>query len=97
MLKELLVETPYPTENLETLWKGIATCQRETYPNLIKLAKIALVYPVHTADSERGFSAQDAVKLSPRNRLSSISVETLLIIKLEGPDLKDFNFGDALL
>ena len=41
------------------------------FPNWVKLAQIA---PVHTADCERGFSAQNIVKTAHRKRLSPSTV-----------------------
>jgi len=51
---------------------------------------------VHTADCERGVSAQNIVKTAHRNRLSPSTVDDMLTIKLEGGDSKDFDFQAAL-
>ena len=43
-----------------------------------------------------GFSAQNQVKTALRNRISSERVDDLLIVKIEGEDLKNFDFLAAL-
>ena len=43
----------------------------DSFPNLKILASIALVVPLHTADVERGFSAQNLVKTNLRDKLTS--------------------------
>ena len=70
--------------------------ENSEFPNLVKLAQIGLSAPVHTADCERGFSAQIIVKTAHRNRLSPSTVDDLLTIKLEGGDPKEFDFQAAL-
>ncbi len=61
------------------------------------LARIATVFPVHTADVERGFSTQNALKTQLRNRLSSERLNTLALIKLEGSHWREFNYNQALV
>ena len=51
---------------------------------MIKLAQIALVLPVHTADVERVFSAQNLICTSKRNRLNVDTQNMLPKQKLEG-------------
>jgi len=71
MLKTLVRSQHYPTESLPVLWNIINTHHRDGFPNLLILASMAVVFPVHTADVERGFSAQNKLKTYLRNRLSS--------------------------
>ena len=60
-----------------------------------KLAVIALVIPMSSADCERGFSALKRIKTRLRNRLSNRILNNLLMISIEGPELKDFDFEKA--
>ena len=96
-LKQLVV-TDYGLayDNMSTLWKIIHTHHKGTFPNLSILAGIALALPVSTADVERGFSAQNLVKTSLRNRISSSKLNQLVTIKLNGPPYEEFDFRAAL-
>ncbi|RXM30527.1 hypothetical protein EOD39_1928 [Acipenser ruthenus] len=60
------------------------------------LAEMALVLPIHTADVERGFRAQNVLKTAFRNRLASDKLNTLLVLRAEGPHWKEFEYGKAL-
>lgn len=55
----------------------------------MKLAEIALVLPVHTADVERGFSAQNNILTAKRNRLLTETQNMLLKQKIEGEKERD--------
>ena len=66
------------------------------YPILSKFAQIALALPVSNADSERGFSCMNRVKTQLRNRLTVSSLDTLLRISIEGPDISHFDFSSAV-
>ena len=62
------------------------------YPQLSKLAMITLILPVSTAECERCFSAMNRIKTDLRNRLFTITLDSLIRISIEGPSLDDFNF-----
>ena len=96
MLKTIVVNEGYPRDKMQVLWALINKHHKEQVPNLIKLAALALTAPIHTADCERGFSAQNLTKTSSRNRLSSARVDDLLMVKLEGGDMENFDFNAAL-
>ena len=70
---------------------------REEFPNLIILAALALSHPVHTRDCERAFSSQNLVTTALRNRLAPETCDKLMRIKIEGPNLHEFDFTKALL
>lgn len=67
----------------------------DIFPNLYKLAAIALVIPVSSADCERGFSTLKRVKTKLRNRLSNRILNHLLTVSIEGPRRQDFDFQRA--
>ena len=52
------------------------------FPNLIKLAQLALTSAVHTAGCERGFSAQNAILTKGRNRLLVENQHKLMRVKM---------------
>ena len=62
------------------------------YPTLSKLASIALIVPVSTADCERGYSAMNKIKTDPRNRLKTETLDKLIRLSSEGPESEQFNF-----
>ena len=65
------------------------------FPNLAKLATIALLLPMSSVDCERGFSALSRVKTDLRNRLSSRTLNDLLMITIEGPAPESFPYDSA--
>ena len=97
LLKDLVVQEGYPRDKMDTLYHLIAQNYKPQFPNMLTLAALAVTAPIHTADCERGFSAQNSVKTSLRNRLGSKTVDNLLMIKIEGGEMKDFDFSSALL
>ncbi len=69
---------------------------RTLYPNLCKLAQICLILPLSTADCERAFSTMKRVKTTLRNRLCTKTLDSLMRIRVEGPDMSSFDFELAL-
>ena len=65
------------------------------YPSFSKLTAMALVVLVSTADCKRGFSTIKRIKIAPRNRLKTETLDMLVCISSEGPDSMDFNFYHA--
>ena len=95
-VKNLVVQEGYPRDKMSSLWGLICKNYKQQFPNLVHLAALAVTAPIHTSDCERGFSAQNQVKTALRNRISSERVDDLLIVKIEGEDLKNFDFLAAL-
>ena len=83
LLKTVVKQEGYPREKLQQLWMLVFQHHKDTFPNLLRLAAIALVMPYHTADCERGFSEQNQTKNKLRNRLEQGSLHRLMMIKLE--------------
>ena len=65
---------------------------RTLYPNLSKLAAMGAVIPMSTVDAERGFSAVNRIKTKLRNRMKATTLQNLLTIEVEGPELKDMDY-----
>ena len=63
--------------------------------NILGLLRITLVIPVQTATLERGFSLMKRIKTDWRNRLSPQTLSQLMMIKLDGPGLDQFNSEPA--
>lgn len=69
---------------------------RSVYPNLGTIASALLVIPMHSADAERGFSTLGRVRTKSRSRLNTKSLNSLLMISIEGPPLKEFDVKPCL-
>ena len=97
LVKHLVLQEKYPRDNMGTLWSIIYKFHKDSFPNLLKLAAVALTLPIHTADCERGFSLQNNLKNCQRNRLLPERLDTLMVISAEGPPLQEFQFERALM
>jgi hypothetical protein len=84
-LKQTVMEQLYPRDNFVTLYKIIYNFHKDSFPNIMKLAKIAMVLPLHTADC---VSVQNNIHDIKRNRLESSTVNKLMMIQIEGPDIE---------
>ena len=67
----------------------------DQYPNVAAATKRLLVAPVSTVDCERGFSRQNHIKTAIRNRINIDNLDNLMMMSIEGPDRKKFNFQKA--
>ena len=66
------------------------------HPQLAHLASLGLTMPFSTADCERAFSTNELSKTKLRNRLKATTLDCLLRISIEGPELKNFDLELAL-
>lgn len=74
---------------------GTDSSLQDMYPNLSKLASIAALIPVSTAECERSFSTMNRVKTKLRNRMKTSTLDSLIRICMEGTPLTQFNFERA--
>ncbi|XP_062594213.1 uncharacterized protein LOC134255715, partial [Saccostrea cucullata] len=95
-LKKIVKAQQYPRPSMASLWSLICQYHSEQFPNLRRLAAIALGHPIHTADCERSFSSQNLVTTKLRCRLSGEHIDELMRVMLEGPCLQNFDFASAL-
>ena len=96
ILKRVVLAEMYPRDDMATLWGLIAKYHQGEFPNLILLATLGITLPVHTSGVERGFSAQNVILTSLRNRLSVETQDMLLRVKCSGHCIKTFSFPKAL-
>ena len=82
VFKPKVIAQMYPRNSMENLWLLIKSYHADQYPNLLILASLALTLPVNTAGCERGFSAQNRILTSLRNRLTARTQDMLLRVKL---------------
>lgn len=82
----------------ETVWQRFLAESSDSneYTNLCKLLNFILILPFSTAECERGFSQLNLIKSDIRNRLSTDTVNDLLMVKLYGPNLTDFCPDEAI-
>lgn len=59
--------------------------------NVLHLVKIMLLLPISAAVCERGFSCQKRIKSDNRANLHTDTVEDLIRISVEGPELMDYD------
>ena len=94
-LKSVVKVQMYPRDSIVTLWRLIAQFHKEMFPNMLKLACMALICPVNTAGCERGFSVQNQILSPQRNRLTPETQEMLLRVKINGGDYERFDYEKA--
>ena len=86
--------------SIKKLWHLIAKFHPE-FPNLSVLARLALTSSVHTAGCERGFSVQNRILTTFRNRLTIENQQKLMRVKIYHADqikkMKDQSSDKAIL
>lgn len=88
-LKKVVKMQQYPCHSMSSLWSLIMQFHKDDFPNISLLAALALSHPIHTADCERAFSAQNHVISPLRNRLSPEHCDQLMRLMIEGGGQKD--------
>ena len=68
---------------------------KDLFPQLSRLASIALIIPVSTAECERCYSSMNRIKIDLRNRLNTSTLCQIMRIDLEGGELEKFDFVKA--
>lgn len=59
LARQIVKSAKYRTTQMQYLWELLTTHHKEDLDELIKLAQIALILPLHTASCERVFSQQN--------------------------------------
>nr|XP_028576566.1 zinc finger protein 862-like [Podarcis muralis]XP_028576567.1 zinc finger protein 862-like [Podarcis muralis]XP_028576568.1 zinc finger protein 862-like [Podarcis muralis] len=67
-----------------------------SYINICKVLNFLRVLPLSTAECERGVSQLNLVKTDSRKRLLATTIDDLLMIKMNGPDLEVFSAANAV-
>jgi len=76
--KTIVKSLKYPVDQMKELWQLLTEHHKDDLPNIIKLAQICLILPLHTADCERTFSMQNQILTSKRNRLDHEQCDKLM-------------------
>lgn len=95
-LKTVVKVQMYPRDSIFNLWRLLAEFHRDMFPNMLRLAYLAITCPINTAGCERGFSVQNQTLTPTRNRLSPETQNMLLNIRINGGSCEDFPYDKAL-
>ena len=91
--KQTALAEKYPRDSTWKLWSLLS--KHHNFPNLQTLAALALTIAVQTAGCEWGLSIQNLTLTPHRNRLSLVTQDQLMRVKL-GPTMQEFDFEEAL-
>ena len=83
LLKRVVLAEKYPRDSMWQLW-GLIVQYHKEFPNVAVLAKLALTSSVHTAGCERGFSVQNRILTTFRNRLTVDKQQKIMRVKIDG-------------
>ncbi|MCO5561009.1 hypothetical protein L7F22_014630 [Adiantum nelumboides] len=93
-------QAPFEWEDrsLRDTWVSIARnpTTRAKYPMLLILAHLSMLQCASTTSCERGFSIQNIIKSKLRNALTTRSMDALMRISMEGPNVEDFDFSKSI-
>lgn len=95
--KSIVRSLHYPVDQMKELWQLLATHHSDELPSLIKLAQIALLLPLHTADCKRAFSVQKLIPTKLRNRIAPEISDKLLRVRMHRKGLKEHDFNATLV
>ena len=76
--------------------REITTIWAEEYRNTAVLVAIGMTTPMASVSCERAFSTQNRIKTKFRSRLSSESLDQLMLIASADTTLDSFDFGKAI-
>ena len=79
--------------NMQTSLKKLTPA---AHPNLSWLVTIGLTIPTTSVDCERGISAYNLIKTDHRSCMKIENVDNQVVIFLNGPPLKEFDFNSAM-
>ena len=81
----------------ETLkWSQVNRRFGKEYPNILSLFDLILTIPATSTACERGFSHMKLIKTDKRTWRKEETLSTSLMLKLEGPGIKDFKPDAAI-
>ncbi|KAI8493938.1 hypothetical protein Bbelb_282850 [Branchiostoma belcheri] len=78
------------------LWQEVMRHHLERFRDILALVQIVLLFPLSTAECERGFSLMKRIKSDWRSRLTSDTVTALMAISLSPTTVDTFNPDSAI-
>ncbi|KAF3859952.1 hypothetical protein F7725_000207 [Dissostichus mawsoni] len=97
--KEQVVSGPLKNKTQLDILSDLSSKYEEfgvLYPTISQLAAIALTVPVSSVNCERDFSTLNRVKTNIRNRLQGDHLAACMWISINGPEVSDFPYQEAL-
>ncbi|KAF3859022.1 hypothetical protein F7725_021421 [Dissostichus mawsoni] len=97
--KEQVVSGPLKNKTQLDILSDLSSKYEEfgvLYPTISQLAAIALTVPVSSVNCERDFSTLNRVKTNIRNRLQGDHLAACMRISINGPEVSDFPYQEAL-
>ncbi|XP_070573865.1 uncharacterized protein [Ptychodera flava] len=89
---DLLKHQLYNNEKIYSItWPQINAKYRLRTSNVLDLIDLVLSLPAGSAECERGFSIMKLTKTDYRNRLSSATLTDIMRIKLQSPNISEFD------
>ena len=82
-------------KTMNEFFNGFICPLRDTYPNLYILGKIGLIIPITSVNCERAISRYNAIKTDVRVTLNVDNVNKLMMLSIEAPSYKTFNYEPA--
>jgi hypothetical protein len=81
--------------SMKEAWKVFRNTKQcnKTYPHMMKLWQVLLTIPASTVDCERGFSKQNIIKDIQKSRLGLDTLDALMRISLNGPELYNVDWN----
>ena len=73
-----MVRNNFSGFSVQDLWGVVSDKYSDQFPELLKLAQIAMLIPITTTDCDWGFSYQNNIKVKSQARLSSANVDQLM-------------------
>jgi hypothetical protein len=92
-----LVVGSYPKANLAQMCATLHTKYTDEMPNLTKLLRICVIIPMLSVTCERGFSTQNRIKTRLRTNLNNKTLNDLMRLSEDGPEMIHFNFERAMM
>ena len=77
-------------------WEKINATFKVTHPLILSTIDLILSIPATSVECERGFSTMRRIKTEWRNQLNRSTLNDLMRIYLEGPDIVDFDPTPAI-
>ncbi|KAL3063836.1 hypothetical protein OYC64_000205 [Pagothenia borchgrevinki] len=97
--KEQVVSGPLKNKTQLDILSDLSSKYEEfgvLYPTISQLAAIALTVPVSSVNCERDISTLNRVKTNIRNRLQGDHLAACMRISINGPEVSDFPYQEAL-
>jgi hypothetical protein len=92
-LKPILIA--HGRETLPDCYANFLHTNLDVYPNLGKLATIAVTAPVTSVNCERGVSCYNSIKTDSRAAMHVQTADTLMRLNLEAPSVRDFPYDEV--